>query len=108
MKLSELVTQLNCRILTEFPLPDRQAEGCYIGDLLSRVMVNAKAHQVWITIQSNTNTVAVASVTDVTCVLLAEGVAPDEATLQKANEQEIVLLSANQTSYELAKQLRII
>ena len=56
-------------------LPDgeRTVSGVYIGDLLSWVMGRAKADDAWITIRSNVNVLAVASLSDVACVILAEG-----------------------------------
>ena len=57
------------------PTPEREINGAYVGDLLSWVMGKAMADNVWITIMSNVNIVAVATLVDVACILLAEGVA---------------------------------
>ena len=57
---------------------DRELSGCYIGDLLSWVMAHAFSGCVWITIMSNINVAAVASPTHAACVIMAEGVQPDQ------------------------------
>ena len=53
------------------PDGEREIKGVYIGDLLSWVMGRAKADDAWITIMSNINIVAVASLADVACIILA-------------------------------------
>ena len=87
------------------PDGDREITGVYIGDLLSWVMGRAGADQAWITIMSNRNIVAVATLADTACILLAEGVVPDEGVAQLAEEKGINLLTSPQGAYETALAL---
>ncbi len=80
---------------------DKEITGCYAGDLLSWVMSNAQYGDVWITIMSNVNVIAVASLTEAACVVLAEGVSLDEAALKAASEKDITVLSDERSVYEL-------
>jgi predicted transcriptional regulator len=93
--------------LTPIALPDgeREIEGAYVGDLLSWVMGRAQSGNVWITIMSNINIVAVASLADVACIILAEGVTLDETVAKTAAEKEINVFSSTKTAYELASML---
>ena len=93
--------------LTVHALPegDREITGVYIGDLLSWVMGRAGADEAWITIMSNRNIVAVATLADTACILLAEGVAPDEGVAQLAAEKGINLLTSPSGAYETALAL---
>lgn len=84
---------------------DRTFSGVYIGDLLSWVMGRAKADNVWITIMSNINIVAVAALVDVACIILAEGVVPDEEVKATARQKGINLFTSQKTAYELAVEL---
>ena len=84
------------------PSPKRDICGVYIGDLLSWVMGSAEAYCAWITIMSNINVIAVATLADVSCVILAEGVVPDDEVLKTANEKGVNILSSSLTAYELA------
>ncbi len=84
---------------------DRQISGAYIGDLLSWVMGRAQVDSVWITIMSNVNIVAVASLTDVSCIVLAEGVMPDDGVCAVAEQKGVNILSSERSAYELAKEL---
>ena len=90
--------------LTAVTLPDgdREVSGCYIGDLLSWVMGRAKADEAWITIMSNINIVAVASLTDVSCIILAEGVAVDDNIKNTAEAKGINILMSDKAAYETA------
>ena len=88
-------------------LPDgeREITGVYIGDLLSWVMGRAGADEAWITIMSNRNIVAVATLADTACILLAEGVVPDEGVAQLAEEKGVNLLTSPHGAYETALAL---
>lgn len=81
---------------------DREICGGYVGDLLSWVMGRAKADCAWITIMSNLNIVAVASLADVACVILAEGVMPDDGVADAAAGRGINIISADMPAFEAA------
>ena len=87
------------------PDGDREISGIYIGDLLSWVMGRAKADDAWITIMSNINIVAVASLADVACVLLAEGVSMDDELIATANEKGVNVITTDLSAYEAAVKL---
>ena len=101
MTVSEFATACQFNILC-CPEPDREINGAYIGDLLSWVMGRAQADNVWITIMSNINVVAVASLSDVSCVLLAENVTLDDEVLNTAKTKGINILSTNLAAYDAA------
>ncbi len=105
MKVSELAAALDLKYVSGAQAQDREISGCYIGDLLSWVMGRALGGNVWITIMSNINIVAVASLTEAACVLLAENVVPDENVIKKAEMQDVIILSSGKTAYELAVKL---
>lgn len=80
---------------------DREVNGCYVCDLLSYAMSHAAKDNVWITVQTNINVIAVAVLTEVGCVMLPEGLAPDEIAAAKAEEEGVVVLSSKLTAYEI-------
>ena len=84
------------------PSPEKEIDGVYIGDLLSWVMGNAACGNVWITIMSNANIVAVASLVDISCILLAEGVEPDDDVVNTAESKGINIISTKLSSYDTA------
>ena len=87
------------------PEPDREVKGVYIGDLLSWVMGRADEGNAWITIMSNSNVAAVATLADVSCVIMAEGVMPDEDMLRTANSKGVNILSTDLSAYKAAIEI---
>ncbi len=104
MTVSELSENCGFKALA-LPSPEREISGCYMGDLLSWVMGRANADNIWITIMSNQNVIAVASLSDVSAVIFAEGVMPDAEIINLALEKEVNLLSSSLPAYETAKLL---
>lgn len=103
MTVKELSLAADLKIIT---LPDnREVKGAYIGDLLSWVMGRAKSDEAWITIMSNVNVIAVATLADVSCVILAEGVMPSDEIIKTAEEKGINILSSPLPSYETAVKI---
>ena len=84
---------------------EREITSCYIGDLLSWVMGRAKSDNAWITIMSNLNVIAVATLADISCVIFAEGVIPDAELVSLAERKEINLVSTELSTYECAVAL---
>lgn len=102
MKVSELASIEGFGTIA-LPDGEREISGVYIGDLLSWVMGRAKADDAWITIMSNINIVAVASLADVACIILAEGVQLDVAVTETARSKGVNVLSCSMPAYEVAK-----
>ena len=104
MTVSEIVEKFALTPISEVD-PTRECKGVYIGDLLSWVMGKASSQNVWITIMSNINIVAVATLTDVACIVLAEGVVPDEPVRLAAMQKGVNVYTTHLTAYEIAAQL---
>ena len=104
MKLSELITKLSLAEISPFA-EDICPTGVYAGDLLSRAMSRIESGDLWITIMSNTNVIAVASLTEASMVILAEGVELIPEAANTAREQNIGVYSSQETVYELCKKL---
>lgn len=81
---------------------EREIKGVYIGDLLSWVMGKAKCDDAWITIMSNVNILAVATLTDCACIILSENVVPDDEVIETARLKEINLISFAGSSFDAA------
>lgn len=106
MTLDEIIKQLSLEILTENKdFNQVQVSGGYASDLLSCVMSGAKRGNLWLTLQAHVNIVAVAALLELSAVIISEDAQPDEATIQRANQQDVTLLSASQDTYTLAGKL---
>lgn len=102
MTVAELAEKLSLKIVCGEEGLGRPLQGCYIGDLLSLAMSRVEKDNVWITIQTNINTAAVASLTEAGCILLCDGFMPDDNTAKKAGMEGIPIVSSEKTAYELA------
>ena len=103
MKVNELLSHGFEAV--SLPDGDREIDGVYIGDLLSWVMGRAQMDNAWITIMTNVNVIAVASLADTSCVILAEGVEMPEDLVQTAQQKEVNILRSGQPIYETALAL---
>ena len=104
MKLKDILTLPECRVLAEGD-PQRELSRVFCCDLLSIAMGKAPADGVWVTVMGNRNTLAVASLTDTACIVLAEGVSLDEGSLTKAEEEGIAVLSTDLPSFDIALEI---
>lgn len=84
---------------------DREVTGGYAGDLLSWVMGRAVSGDAWVTIMSNINVIAVAQLTDVACVILAEGVEPGEDLIAAAEMRGVNLFSSAEPTFALCGKI---
>lgn len=84
---------------------DNAVTGAYCSDLLSDVMANAKKGDLWITLQTHQNIVAVASLAELAGIVITRGAAPDPDTVAKAEKENIPILTSPLPSFEVAGKL---
>ncbi|MDD2401354.1 MAG: serine kinase [Clostridia bacterium] len=106
MELKKIIDNLQLEVLNKSEMSlSTEITGCYIGDLLSNVMANAQAGDIWFTVQTHMNVVAVAQLLNLGGVVFLEGHLPQADTIEKARKEKLVLLSSNDKAYELASSL---
>ena len=104
MTVKELAEKLELKTLVEDDF-DREVEDCYIGDLLSWVMGRAPSDSAWLTVMGNINSIAVATLADVSCIILVENAALDADAKAKAEMHGVNILITDKSSYTLAVEL---
>ena len=87
------------------PDGDREVTGGYAGDLLSWVMGRANSGDAWITIMSNVNIVAVATLADPSCIVLSEGVGIDAEVLEKAKSVGVNILGSDEDTFAICARI---
>ena len=105
MTVAEMNEKLGTEIVVNAGETDRSVTGGYVCDFLSFVIGKAASGDAWITVMGNVNTVAVASLCDVACILLAENTPLDDAAKEKAEQNGIPILRSEKTAYRLAVEL---
>jgi predicted transcriptional regulator len=84
---------------------DEEITGGYASDLLSDVIAHSRKGNIWITIQTQPNIVAVATMKELAGIILAGGREPDADTIQKAEEEGIPILISPRFTFELVGKL---
>ena len=81
---------------------NRRIEDVFCCDLLSVAMGRGVEGAAWVTVMGNVNTLAVLTLTDMACIILAEGADLDEAARIKAAEQRITVLRTEEPVFKAA------
>ncbi len=102
MFVSELIEKFGFKHLSGSHL-DKKIENVYSCDLLSWVMAKGKHDTARITVQTHNNILAVASLLDFACIIIPEGITVEQDIIDKANEQEVVMLSSDLEVFEIFK-----
>jgi hypothetical protein len=105
MTLRDVLEAIDLTVCCAGTSMDGEITGGYSGDLLSDVIANSKAGQVWITMQAHVNIVAVAVLKEHSAIILVNGRHPDETTLRVAIDEKITILSTELSAYEMAGTL---
>ena len=102
MTVRDLMAVLSAENVVEGANIDAEISCGYTCDLLSWVLAHGKPGMCWITVQTHVNVIAVAVLMDMACVILPEGIALEEVSLKKAQDEGLPVLVAKNTAYELA------
>lgn len=102
--VKELIEKMELTPLTNMNDEVEISDGC-VCDLLSWVMARGEEGMAWITVQTHLNVVAVALLHDFACVIIPESIDVPEATLEKAREERITILSSSKTAYSLCCEM---
>lgn len=102
IKTRELLNNDKFKLVNEGDNIDKEVEKIFCCDLLSIAMGRAPSSSAWVTVMANINTFAVATLADVSCVIIAEGMEIDDVTLEKAKERGITLFATEEPVFEAA------
>lgn len=101
MTIQEFLTLTGSTLFTESADTTREITCGYSCDLLSWVMSHGASGMGWITVQTHMNVIAVATLMDMACVIIPEGIAVEQPVIDKAAEEGIALIGSAKTAYEL-------
>ncbi|MBI4843427.1 MAG: hypothetical protein HY809_03775 [Nitrospirae bacterium] len=105
MNLAELAEKLSLKVLTYSEGLERNISGCYVSDMLSDVMANSRKDEIWITIQTHSNILAVASLKNLSGIIIVNKREVDEETLKKAASEHVTIFSSDLTAFEAAGRI---
>lgn len=105
MTVNEIVKALGLKVFSGQEGLNKTIGGGYSSDLLSDVMGHADRGQVWITLQTHKNIMAIASLKELAAIIIVKGFEPDKDTLEKSNEEGIPILGTPSETFETAGKL---
>jgi len=104
MTIREAAAALGAEILHD-EFADSELTGGYTSDLLSDVMANAKDGGALITIQAHKNTVAVATLVNISVVIICNSRPIPEDFLASARDEGIALLLTKENQFTVSGKL---
>lgn len=105
MKLNDIVKGLGLEVKSRVSNLNKEVSGGYASDLLSDVIANAKKDNIWITLQIHQNIVGVATLKELTGIIIVNGRKPEDETLKKAGEEDIPIMVTGLTTFEIIGKL---
>jgi len=105
LTISDLIKPFGLKIETGKDRLDEDVTGGYASDLLSDVIAHSRKGDVWITIQTHPNIAAVATMKELSGIILAGGRQPEAETIQRADQEGIPILTSPLFTFELVGRL---
>lgn len=105
MKLVDFVKELSLEVKTCEDGLQKDVSGGYMSDLLSDVLGNSFKNNIWITLQTHQNIVAVADARDLTGIIIVGNKQPQKDTLEKAALKGITIMTTPMTAFEVCGRI---
>jgi len=105
VELNLIIAALDLKVVAGMNKLDNSVTGGYVGDLLSDVMGNGKAGNIWVTRQIHQNIVAVASLKDLSGIILVNGCEPTKDTVEKAVNENIPVMMTDMPGFEVCGKI---
>ena len=103
--VADIVARLDLQVKTQGMTLESRITGGYASDLLSCVMAGAQAGNVWVTLQAHPNVVAVASLLELSCIVITEGTPIQQNVIEKAEQEGISILSTVLPTFGVVERL---
>lgn len=105
MTVQDIISQLHLTVCSGQEGMQREIKGGYTSDLLSDVMGHAQEGDIWVTLQTHKNIMAIASLKEIAAIVLVKGHHPEEDTMEESNNENIPILSTSAETFEITGQL---
>lgn len=105
MTVKELAEKLGMTICCGATGLNREIRGGYTSDLLSDVMGNAGENNIWVTLQTHKNIMAIASLKELSAIVLVKGYQPETDTIAESESEGIPILSTTRETFEITGEI---
>ena len=104
MTIREIAASLEAKIVQD-EFDDTPLTGAYTSDLLSDVMANAKDGGALITIQAHKNTVAVATLVNISCLIICNNRPLPDDMIEAAKDEGVAILLSKENQFNVSGKL---
>jgi len=104
MKISEMSQFMNLECIQSV-YDDATVASAYTSDLLSDVMANAREHSVLITIQAHKNTIAVATLVEISAIIVCNNRPVPEDMVAAARTERICIYTTGDNQFTVSGRL---
>lgn len=105
MNVKNVADIIEGELTSAFNQVNRNVKNIHAGDLLSHVMANTSEGDAWITVHTHLNTIAVAVLNELSCIIIPYGIAPEEPTIKKADCENIPIISTKLNVYDICTRI---
>ena len=105
MYLKDIVKDFNLEPVAGYKNEGKNVSGAYTSDLLSDVIANSKKENIWITLQIHVNVIAVASLKELSAIIIVMNKDIDQDTIEKADKENIPIFRTPLTAFEISGKL---
>jgi predicted transcriptional regulator len=105
VKLDDLVKELTLEVRACRECLQKDVTGAYVSDLLSDVMANSRDGNIWITLQTHMNIIAVAGLKNLAGIIIVGGRKPGDDIIRKAEEEKVAVMTTPMPAFEAAGKL---
>ena len=105
MTVFDVAEKLNLKVLSGQGGMNRVVDGGYVSDLLSDVMGNANEGQIWITLQTHKNIMAIASLKELAAIIIVKGLQPSTDCALQSNNEQIPILTTDLETFDISGKL---
>lgn len=106
MTTVQTLIDANLFVLKEPGNASREISKVFCCDLLSIAMSKAPENGAWVTVMGNKNTLAVSSLTDISCIILAEGITFSDEDLACAKKESIAVFETDLPVFDAALKIQ--
>ncbi|TNF53650.1 serine kinase [bacterium] len=105
MKVEDIAQKLSLDVLSHNEGLQKDISGGYVSDMLSDVMANSHPGNIWITLQTHPNIVAVAHLKNLAGIIIVSKRQPEQETLKKAVSEKITIMTTPLSAFEISGRI---
>ncbi|MCK9270118.1 MAG: DRTGG domain-containing protein [Bacteroidales bacterium] len=105
MTVKDLIQALELKVFSGEQGLENEIQGGYTSDLLSDVMGHCNQNDVWVTLQTHRNIMAIASLRDLAAIVIVKDLEPEPEAINKSNQENIPILGTALGAFEISGKI---